>query len=326
MRAMTFTEFGSPEVLKLTDVPKPVPGPLDLLIEVHAAGLNPVDTKIRRGMHGPKPFPQTPGYDVSGIVAALGDQADGFKIGDAVYATPNLARPGAHAEFVAVDWRTAAPKPRSIDHVHAAALPLATVTAWEALHERAQMHAGETVLIQAGGGGVGHLAIQLAKNTGCRVITTASRPETIALCKKLGADVVIDHSKEDFVEAVKKLTDGKLCPVVFDTVGDPVFDKCLDCVAINGRIVTIVYNENKRIVPALFRKNATLHCEFMGASTVNGIRPEKQGDILRTAAELVDAGKLTVHIHKTIQLEDLPAAHTEQESGKVMGKIVVRMK
>lgn len=328
MRAMTITAFGEPDVLKPADVPKPAAGPNDLLVEVHAAALNPVDTKIRRGSHGPKQFPLIPGYDVSGVVVELGRDVDRdiFKVGDEVYGSPSLARQGAHAEFVAMDWRTAAKKPRSIDHVTAAAFPLVTLTAWESLHERAQIHAGETVLVHAGAGGVGHIGVQLARNAGCRVITTASRHETIKLCKELGADVVINHREEDFAGRVMQETADKGCPVVFDTVGDPVFDKSLDCVAVNGRLVTIVYNENPRVVQALFRKNATLHCEFMGVPTIHGINPAKQGETLRTAAEFIDAGKLRTHIHKVIKLEELPGAHAEQQSGQVIGKIVVKMK
>jgi NADPH2:quinone reductase len=328
MRAMTISAFGGPEVLKIAEMPEPSVGPGDVLIEVHAAGLNPVDTKIRRGMHGPKTFPLIPGYDVSGVIRAIGSQVnkDLFKVGDEVYASPSLGRQGAHAELVAVDHRTVALKPRSIDHVQAAALPLVTLTAWESLNERARIHAGETVLVHAGAGGVGHIGVQLAKIAGCTVWTTASRPETIKLCKQLGADLVINHKEEDFAERVKKETGDKGLPVIFDTVGDPVFDKSLDIVAVCGRLVTIVYNENPRIVPALFRKNATLHMEFMGAPTIHNINPQNQGEILRTAAELVDAGKLKVHVHKVVKLEELPAAHAEQQAGGVIGKIVVKMR
>src|ERR1051325_2664286 len=197
MRAMAISEFGAPEVLKIIEAPRPEVGEHDLLIEVHAAGLNPVDTKIRRGMHGPKPFPFTMGRDVSGVVLEIGRRVRNFRVGDEVYASPSLARNGSCAEQVAVDDRSAALKPRRLDHIHAAALPLVTLTAWESLHERAGIHTGETVLIQAGAGGVGHIAVQLAKNHGCRVITTASRPETQELCRQLGADVIVDHKRDN---------------------------------------------------------------------------------------------------------------------------------
>ena len=326
MRAMYITEFGSPQVLTLGDLPEPQLLDNDLLVEVHAVGLNPVDTKVRRGMHGPKPFPHVLGRDVSGVVRAVGSRVSNFRVGDEVYASPSLARNGSCADLVAVDYRSAALKPAKLDHIQAAALPLVTLTAWESLHERAGLHTGETVLIQAGAGGVGHIAIQLARLHGCRVITTASRPQTIALCKELGADVIVNHKQESFVEAVGRETGGRGCPVVFDTVGGDVFDKCLDCVAINGRLVTIVLNENSRIIPALFRKNATLHMEFMGVPGIHGIGLEKQGETLRTVAELADAGKLRPHVSQVIPLEEVPHAHRALEAGTVIGKIVVKMR
>lgn len=326
MRAMTLSEFGGPKVLTMRDMPEPTVGEHDLLVEVYAAGLNPVDTKIRRGMHGDKEFPLIPGYDVSGVVTAVGDRVEHFRVGDEVYASPSLARNGAHAEYVAVDARTAARKPAELDHVHAAALPLVTLTAWESLHDRGKIHTDETVLIHAGAGGVGHIGLQLAKVHGCRVLTTASRAGSIDLCEQLGADLVINYREEDFVERVKAETDGAGPPVIFDTVGGEVFDKSLDALAVNGRLVTIVLNDNPRVVQALFRKNATLHMEFMGVPTIHGIHPERQGETLRTVAELTDAGKLKPHIHKVVPLEDLPAAHEEQESGHVNGKIVVRVR
>ncbi|MBI1370241.1 MAG: zinc-binding dehydrogenase [Planctomycetes bacterium] len=326
MRAMTITQFGGPDVLKLADMPKPTPASGEVLVEVHAAALNPVDTKIRKGLHGPKTFPLIPGYDVSGVIAAIGPNVAHFKVGDEVYASPSLFKHGAHAEYVLVDARVLAIKPKSIDHVTAAAFPLVTLTAWEALHERVGMHRGETVLIHAGAGGVGHIALQLAHHHGCRVFTTASTDDSVALCKKLGADVVINYKSENIIERVKEETGGKLCPVVFDTVGGPVFDQSLDCVAPLGRMVTIVLNDNGRIVPALFRKNATLHMEFMGAKQLHNMNVESQGEMLATAAELIDAGKLKTCLHKVIALDDLPAAHAEQETGTVHGKIVIKMR
>ena len=326
MRAMVIEEFGEPSVLKMRDVPEPELGEQDLLIEVYATALNPVDTKVRRGAHGEKEFPLILGHDVSGVVRAVGGGVEHFQEGDEVYASPSLARHGANAEYVAVDARTVALKPKRFDHTGAAALPLATLTAWESLHDRAKIHPGETVLIHAGAGGVGHFALQLAKQHGCYVITTASRDESIALCERLGADLIINYQKEHFADRVMEETDGAGCPVVFDTVGGDVFDHSLDCIAINGRMVGIVLNECPRVVPALFRKNATLHMEFMAVPTMHNIHPEAQGEKLRIAAELADAGKLAPHIHKTVDLEDLPAAHKEQEHGHVNGKIVVKVK
>jgi NADPH2:quinone reductase len=324
---MVVTEFGPPEVLKLQQMPQPRPGPADLLIEVHAAALNPIDFKIRRGAFGKgRKFPFIPGYDVSGVVREMGPEAQGFKIGDAVYASPSLVRDGADAEFVCLDARTVAPKPAALDHLHAAALPLVTLTTWESLLLRARIQPGETVLIHAGGGGVGHVAVQLAKHHGCRVLTTASRDESIDLCRRLGADVIINYAKEDFVERVKQETGGRGCPVILDAVGDQVFDRSLDCIAVNGRLITCVGTPSAEIAQKLFRKNATLYFEFMGAPTVYGVRLESQGEILRAAAKLVDDGKLKPHVSRVLELEELAEAHRLQESGHVTGKLVVRVK
>lgn len=327
MRAMVVSQFGGPEVLELREVAEPAPGEHDLLIEVHCAALNPVDFKIRRGAFGEgRTLPIIPGYDVSGVVRACGSKAEGFNVGDEIYASPSLIRDGADAPFVCVDARTAAPKPRSLDHAHAAALPLVTLTAWEALYERAQIQAGETVLIHAGGGGVGHVATQLAKSRGCRVLTTAGREQTIDLSRSLGADVVIDYTQDDFTDQVKHETAGQGCAVVFDCVGGEVFDRSLGCVAVNGRMLTIVGTGSVDALRKLFVRNASLHFEFMGAPTIYGIRPQKQGRILRAAAALVDRGQLRVHVSRTLDLPDLAEGHRLQETGHVTGKIAVRVR
>jgi NADPH:quinone reductase len=326
MRAMVVTAFGEPEVLQEHDMPEPAPGEFDLLIEVRATSINPVDTKIRRSGYGPpRNVPCILGFDVAGVIRSMGPRVEGFRAGQAVYASPSLARDGADAELVCVDSRTAALKPASLGFAEAAALPLATITAWESLHKRAAIHPGETVLIHAGGGGVGHIAVQLAKFHGCRVITTASREPSQALCRRLGADVIIDHVKENFIQRVLQETSGAGCPVVFDTVGGDVFDRSLECVATNGRMVTIVRNQSARIVPALFGRNATLHLEFMGVPTVHNIHPEGQGEVLRTVAELVDAGKLKPHVSRVIKLKELPEGHRMLETGHTVGKVAVEV-
>src|ERR1043166_7401755 len=186
MRAIVVTQVGEPAVLQPRDMPAPTPGEQDLLIEVHACGLNPIDFKVRRGaLAKGRQLPIILGFDVSGVVRDLGRGVAGFKVGDEVYAAPSLVRNGANAELVCVDARTVALKPRTLDHVQTAALPLVTITAWEALLQRARIQPGETVLIHAGGGGVGHVAIQIAKLHGCRVLTTASQPEALQLCRQL---------------------------------------------------------------------------------------------------------------------------------------------
>src|SRR6185369_12201266 len=239
MRAMVIREHGGPDVLRQEEIPTPELRETDVLVEVHATSVNPVDTKVRQRSGG-REFPITLGYDVSGVVVNCGPLAKMWQPGDEIFATANLFRNGANAEFVALDGRSAARKPRSVDHVTAAILPLVSQTAWEALHLRARIHPGQTVLIHAGAGGVGHIAVQLARLHGCRVITTAGRGESLAFCRDvLHADAVIDYRDGDVVEQVKALTGGRGVPVALDTVGGEVFVQCLDSVAINGHVVTI---------------------------------------------------------------------------------------
>jgi len=327
MRAIALMQFGGPEVLELRDLPEPVPGEHDLLVEVHAAALNPVDYKVRRGaLAKGRPFPIITGFDVSGVVRGMGAAVRGFQVGDEVYASPSLVRNGACAEFVCVDARTAAPKPRTLDHVHAAALPLVTITAWEALLRRAHIQRGETVLIHAGGGGVGHIAIQLARHQGCHVLTTASSAPSIELAQHCGADVIINHRQDDFVERVKQETGGRGCAVIFDTVGGEVFDRSLDAIAPDGRLITVVGTPSPDIPRKLFVKSATLIFEFMGAPTMYGIRLESQGELLRAAAELVDAGQLKPHVSHVLGLETVARGHQMLEAGHVTGKLAVRVK
>ena len=326
MRALIARGHGGAEVLDLvTDHADPIPGSQDLLIEVHACALNPVDTKIRQGLLGERDAPYVLGFDVSGVVRAVGADVAGFTVGDDVYASPSLVRDGACAELVCVDARLAAQKPAQVDHVHAAALPLVALTAWEALFDRCQLGTDETVLIHAGAGGVGHIAIQLAKQRGAIVYTTAGRPESQALCREFGADVVVDHRQSDFVQAVLERTEQRGCDVVFDTVGGETFDRSLDCVAVNGRVVTIVFNESTCISEKLFRKNATLHYEFMGVPAIHGIGRSTQAEILRRVAELVDLDALRPHVGRVISLADVPAAHAVLEAGTSLGKTVVTL-
>ena len=327
MRAIVVPEFGSADVLTLQDVPAPAQGEHDLLIEVYACGLNPIDFKIRRGaLAKGRSLPLILGFDVSGVVRGIGKSVQDFRLGDEVYASPSLVRNGANAEFVCVDARTAALKPKTLDHVQAAALPLCTITVWEALCQRARIQSDETILVHAGGGGVGHLAIQLAKHQGCRVLATASQPGSMALCRELGADVVINYAEADFVEVVRQETGGCGCQVVFDTVGGETFDRSLDCVAADGRVITCVGTPSEKIPQKLFRLNATLIFEFMGTPGVYGIRPESQGEILRSAASLADEGRLRPHVSRVLAFEEIAEGHHLQEEGHVTGKLVLRVR
>ena len=326
MRAVIVHQVGPPEVLQLDELPLPTPAPTDLLVAVHATSVNPVDTKIRQGVR-PRQMPLVLGYDVSGVVVACGSAVKHWQAGDLVYGCPNIMRHGANAEFALLDARAAARKPTSIDHLHAACLPLVALTAYEALHERARIQPGQWLLIHAGAGGVGHIAIQLAKLHGCRVITTAGRAESIAFCRDvLKADEVIDYRNTDFVARVMELTAGAGVPVVFDTVGGETFKRSIECLAPCGNYVTITASDPGSAAASLLYKSATLHYEFMGARVAYDREPDKQGAILSGIAQLVDSGALLVHVSGEYTLETLISAHHAIEAGRTIGKLAVRVK
>ncbi len=324
MRAAVIHRFGGPDVLQIEDRPEPVLRDTDVLVEVHASSVNPVDTKVRASSSAPRALPLVLGYDVSGVVVRCGPRATQWKPGDEIFAAPNLFRDGANAEYVALDARSAARKPATVDHATAAALPLVSQTAWEALHLRARIQPGQTVLIHAGAGGVGHIAVQLAKLHGCRVLTTAGREASIAFCREvLKADEVIDYASVDFAQRVLELTNGKGAPVVLDTVGGEVFAKSLDCASVNAQIVTILGSNTGDRSRGLLYRNVSIHYEFMGVPTAHELEPERPGRILTGIAHLVDAGLLRPHLSARVPLENLAEGHRQVESGHTIGKVAV---
>jgi NADPH2:quinone reductase len=324
MRAVALREFGAADVLQSVELPEPVLRERDVLVKVHASSVNPVDTKVRSRSGAAREFPIVLGYDVSGVVVRCGARATLWKPGDEIFAAPNLFRNGANAQYVALDERSAAPKPKSVDHEHAAALPLVSQTAWEALHLRARIHPGQTVLIHAGAGGVGHIAVQLARLHGCRVLTTAGRAESIAFCRDvLRADEVIDYSRTNVVEHVKALTGGKGLPVVFDTVGGDVFQQSLDCLGFNGQLVTILGSNTGDRGQTLLYRNVSIHYEFMGVPTWQELEPERPGQILAGISRLVDAGLLRAHVSHRFPLERVADGHRQVETGRTVGKVAI---
>lgn len=324
MRAILLREHGGPEVLQPADLPVPSPDRHQLLVAVHATSVNPVDIKVRRGGGASRPTPIVLGYDVSGVVTACGPDAGDWQPGELVFGCPNLFGPGANAECVLLDARAAARKPASLDHTTAATLPLVALTAWEALHERARLRAGQTVLIHAGAGGVGHVAVQLARLAGCRVLTTAGRPESIAFCRDvLGADEVIDYRSQDFAARALDLTGKRGLDVVLDTVGDDTFRRSIDCVAPGGQLVTILPSTPGDRAPLLLYRSITVHYEFMGARVANDLEPGRQGSILSSIANLVDRGLLRPHVSAVFPLAQVADAHRQIETGHTVGKVAV---
>src|SRR6266478_5635305 len=236
MKAVVIHEYGGPEVLKYEDISRPEPKDDQLLIRVIAAGVNPVDGKIRSGMfakEGKRAFPIILGGDVAGVVEKVGSTITKFKAGDPVFAYVSLDNSGGYAQYAVVTEREAAPKPKSLTYVEAAAVPIVAMTAWQALIDTAKLKAGQTVLIHGGSGGVGSFAIQIAKERGARVIATASTVNQ-DLLKELGADVAVDYTKTKFEDVAKDVD------VVLDSVGKDTLTRSYGVLKKGGFIVSLV--------------------------------------------------------------------------------------
>ncbi|WPD20065.1 MULTISPECIES: zinc-dependent alcohol dehydrogenase family protein [Thermaerobacter] len=316
MKAMFIRSFGGPEVFEEREVPIPEPGPGEVLVEVHASSVNPVDYKIRRNgtWAGVQP-PAIIGYDVSGVVAAVGPGVTDFKEGDEVYYTPEIfgGRPGSYAQYHVARQEIVARKPENLSHTEAAAVPLAGGTAWDALITRGGLRVGETVLIHGAAGGVGHFAVQIAKAAGAFVYATA-RAENMEFVRSLGADRVIDYRNQDFVEVVQRETNGRGVDLVLDTVGGDVLGRSFEVTRPHGRVVSILGGQ-VNLGPAYFR-NLTIHGLFLE-------RARYKLDALRT---LIEGGQLRPALDGVLPLEEVAEAHRRLEEGGVRGKIVLRVR
>ena len=307
MKAVRIQSWGGPEVMRFEDVPVPVLAEGDVLVRVVAAAINPVDWKIREGYLKdmlPHRLPLIPGWDVSGVVAAVAPGVTGFQVGDAVYSRPDISRDGAYAEYIAVRANELAPKPVSLDHAHAAAVPLAALTAWQALFENANLQAGQSVLIHAAAGGVGTYAVQLAKGRGARVIATASAANHDYL-RALGADQVIDYRSQRFEEA------GPV-DVVFDTVGGETQERSWSVVKPGGALVSIVAPPSEE---AGRKANARALFTFV----------QPNAPQLREIAALIDAGKVKVTVEARYPLASAVEALERVRRGHTRGKIVLEV-
>jgi NADPH:quinone reductase-like Zn-dependent oxidoreductase len=308
MKAITIHEFGGPEVLRLEELEIPTPSDDDLLVKVYASSVNPVDWKIREGLRNsgfPIKLPLTMGLDLSGVVVGTGKAVTEFQVGDSVYGRPDPLRNGAFAEYIVVKADLVAPKPQSLDHINAAALPLAGLTAWQALFEHGDLKAGEKVLIHAASGGVGSLAVQLAKWKGAYVIGTTSG-KNIDFVKSLGADEVINYRAENFQDKLSEID------LVFDTVGGETQKHSLQVLKYSGRLITILAPE---YTEAAKEKNIYLRSFSTRSHPAD----------LRRMAELVDLGKLRPIIAAVMPLEETIAAEKIVEDGHTVGKIVIQI-
>ena len=331
MRAVQMTAVGAPEVLQAVDLAEPeITSPTQIKVRLHAAGINPIDTKIRsKGLfYGAQP-PAILGCDGAGEVVACGDQADRFNMGDRVwFCHGGLGRePGNYAGYTVLEQAEAEPMPASIDYPHAAAGPLVLITAWEALFDQARLQTGENVLIHAGAGGVGHVAIQLAKVRGAKVLATAGTPESMALCRELGADEVIDYRNEDVIARTHELTGGEGVQVCLEGAGPQVFRDSIALMAPYGRLVTLLDPGADLDLSAARSKNLQIAFTLMLTPMLMDLPGPRahQGEILRECAALIDDDRLRLHVSQTFPLEQATAAHEQIASGHTHGKLVLNI-
>ncbi|GIM45424.1 alcohol dehydrogenase [Collibacillus ludicampi] len=326
MKAMVLDRPGSPETLRMADLPKPEPGPGEIRVRVLAVGLNPVDYKLAADGYLGWNYPFVLGLDVAGIVDALGEGVTEWSVGDRVFYHGDLSKPGGYAEYAITTAHTAARIPNGVSFTEAAALPCAGMTAYQALHRKAHIHAGETVLIQAGAGGVGGFAVQLANRSGARVITTCSaRNRDYVL--RLGAEEAIDYNAENMTERVMELTEGRGVDVVVDTVSGQSATAGLEMLAFNGRLVCIAgFPDFSKIRP--FSKAVSIQEVALGAAHLSGDRVAQED--LRTMnqelAELVRTKQISPMLEQVIPFEKIPDGLAQLAQRHVRGKIVAEIR
>ncbi|MBK1647148.1 zinc-binding dehydrogenase [Rhabdochromatium marinum] len=331
MKAIVMTEPGGAEVLHPAPIEAPgIESPHDVLVRVQAAGVNPVDTKIRaRGPMRPVDGPTVLGCDGAGVVEATGAEVTRVRPGDAVwYCSGGLGGPrGNYAELNVVDESLLQPLPQGMDIDQAAAAPLVLLTAWEALHDRAGIKPGQQVLIHGGAGGVGHVAIQLAVAAGARVATTISHPDKADYVHRLGAECAINYREESLPEAVADWTQGRGVDIALDTVGPEVFRQTIPVMALYGDLVTLLDPGPALDLSEARQRNLRLSLELMLTPQVRGI-PEAmahQGWILGQCAELITQGRLRIDVTERFALDQAGDAHRRLEAGGLTGKLVLRI-
>jgi NADPH:quinone reductase len=328
MKAILMTAAGDPDVLKLQDIKEPeISEATQIKVKLEAAGVNPVDTKIRRnGVFYDRALPAVLGCDGAGVVVETGSKVSKFKAGDKVwFCHGGLGREqGNYAEFTVLDQRWASLSPKTFSFIEAAAAPLVLITAWGALFDRGGLQAGQTALIHAGAGGVGHVAIQLAKLKGAKVITTVSSGQKAEFVKSLGADEAISYTQDGFANAVNDLTAGRGADLVFDTVGAAVFKESIAVTAHFGRLVTLLDPGELSLSEARMR-NLLIGFELMLTPMLRDLAEarDKHVEILNQCAQWVDKGLLKLHISKQLSLQDAAVAHKLIEAGHTSGKIVL---
>jgi len=326
MRAVTISRPGGPEVLVVAELPEPVPGPHEVVVDVAAAGLNRADVSQRQGAYPPPAgAPDWPGLEVSGTVVQVGAEVTGAAVGDRVVA---LLGGGGYADRVAVDEGLVLPVPKGVDLVLAAGLPEAVATVWSTVFLAAGLQAGETLLVHGGTSGVGTVAIQLAVARGATVYATAGTAEKVALCEELGATRGIDYRQEDFVAVVQDATGGRGVDVVLDLVGGSYVGRDVEALAVGGRVMVIATQGGREAtvdVGLLMQKRARVW-----GTTLRARPLEERREIMASVREhvwpLVEQKAVRVILDSVYPLEFAATAHRRMEEGGHVGKILLAVR
>lgn len=328
MKAIQLSEHGEPDSLKIVELDKPeIKKSTEVKVKLKAAGINPVDTKLRSGAYPILTFPSVLGCDGAGIVEACGKDVTRVNEGDEIYFFHGgiASLQGNYAEYKVLDERFIAKKAKSQSFTDAAAAPLILLTAWEALFERAHLAKGQTVFINAGAGGVGHVAIQLAKYIGAKVCATVSNKEKADFVKELGADHVINYKKDNLEESVMQWTDNKGVDVALDNVGGAEIPKLFPLIRHYGELVTLLLPEPEIDWSVARFRNIRFGFEVMLSPLLFELKEAQsyQTEILENCAKLIDEGKLKIHVSDILPLEQAAKAHSQIEEGHTIGKIVL---
>ncbi len=327
MKAMVIEEFGAPSVFKEADIPKPQIIPGHVLIKVAASSVNPIDGRIRRGEvpASAPPFPAVLHGDVAGVVDEVGEGVSAFKVGDEVFGLAGGTKGtagGALADYLLADADFLAVKPQNINMAQAAALPLVCLAAWQSLFDKGKVADGESVLIHAAAGGVGHVALQLAKWAGAKVFATAS-PEKLSIGRELGADGVIDYTRQAVRDYVKEHTGGRGFDTVFDTVGGANLEKSFEAARPGGQVLAIA-TRSMHDLTLMNNKGMSLHVVNTMYPLVSGRGRAHYGEIISRISRLVEKGLLRPLLdEKTFSFREAGAAHSYLESGRALGKVVL---
>jgi putative PIG3 family NAD(P)H quinone oxidoreductase len=323
MRAVVITSPGEPDVLKLTEVPDPVPGPGEVLVDVAAAGVNRADVLQRMGFYPPPPgAPPYPGLECSGRISTLGAGVTVWQPGDEVCA---LLGGGGYAEQVAVPQGQLLPVPEGVSLIDAAGLPETACTVYATVFQQARLTPGETILVHGGAGGIGTMAIQLAKSFGARVICTAGTPVKLERCTELGADLAVSYIRDDFVSAVDVFTGGRGADVILDIVGGPYLARNVAALATGGRLLVVSTQGGTSAeldLQMLMRKRASIL-----ASTLRARPPAEKAAIVAGVREqvwpLISAGRVQPVTDRVLPMADAAEAHQVLEQGTHVGKILL---